>query len=218
MIAKPTAVLLPVEPPTLFPIEAIKETLLREKFETKHYAFGLGDFEVVMITPPLSYRIAGEAEIQAAKQKEKRTKKSEQAVQGTFRPLDDLKNWEEYLGGYASIIVIRATPKLRETTGSVFRRGMIGGLSSTGYGGAATLRYKSDFYKMKLKCGAKEVAPIQPGKIAHVLNVRNAFVNATDATYEGFYTFPPDSISPSCGQVVLELYSEKTQKMLPRRC
>ena len=42
-----------------------------------------------------------------------------------------------------------------------------------------------------------------------MLNVHNYFVNATDATYEGFYTFLPDSISPSCGQVTLQMYSEK---------
>jgi hypothetical protein len=54
------------------------------------------------------------------------------------------------------------------------------------------------------------VAAIQSGKIAHVMDLHNYFVSATDATYEGFYTYPPDSISPSCGQVVLEMFSEKT--------
>lgn len=209
MISKPAATLLPVEPTTPFPIDAIKDTLLSEKFETKHYAFGLGDFEIAMITPPLRYRMQRESEIRAAKEKSKRTKKSSEAVQDTFRPLDDLKNWEEYVGEYQPIILVRATPKLRETGGSILRRGLVGGLSGTGYGGAATMRYKTDFYKMHLKCGDKEVAPIQPGKIAHVLDLHNYFVNATDATYEGFYTYPPDSISPSCGQVVLEIYSEK---------
>jgi S1-C subfamily serine protease len=54
MVTKPTATLLPVEPLTPFPIDAIKETLLREKFDAKHYAFGMGDFEIVMITPTLA--------------------------------------------------------------------------------------------------------------------------------------------------------------------
>jgi hypothetical protein len=209
MLTKPPATLLPVEPSDPFPIEAIKETLLREKFDTKHYAFEIGDFEIVMITPPLKYRMEREAEIKAAKEKEKRTKKSADAVQGTFKPLDDLKNWAEYVGEYQPIIMIRATPKMHETTGSIFRRGLVGGLSQTGYGGPATMRFKTDFYKMTLKCGDKAVTPIQPGKIAHVLDVHNYFVNATDATYEGFYTYLPDSISPSCGQVVLQMYSEK---------
>ena len=130
-------------------------------------------------------------------------------MQGTFRPLDGLKNWAEYLGEYQPVIMIRATPKMHETGGSIMRRSLIAGLSQGGYGGAATMRYKTDFYRMILTCGDREVAPIQPGKIAHVMDVHNYFVNATDATYEGFYTYPPESISPKCGQVTLQLHSEK---------
>lgn len=62
---------------------------------------------------------------------------------------------------------------------------------------------------MRLMCGDKEVTPIQPGKVALMLNVHNYFVNATDATYEGFYVYPPGAISPSCGRIRLEMYSEK---------
>jgi len=71
------------------------------------------------------------------------------------------------------------------------------------------MRFKTDFYKMSLRCGDKEILPIEPGKIAHVVDLHNYFVNETDATYEGFYSYLPDSISPSCGQVVLQMYSEK---------
>jgi hypothetical protein len=183
--------------------------LLSEKFDTKHYAFDIGDFKIEMITPPLRYRMQRESEIKAAKEKGKRTRKSSEAVQDTFRPLDDLKNWAEYVGEYQSIIFIRATPKMHETGGSILRRSLVAGLSQGGYGGAATMRFKTDFYRMRLKCGDKEVAPIQPGKIAEVMDVHNYFVNATDATYQGFYTYPPDSINPSCGKIMLETYSEK---------
>jgi S1-C subfamily serine protease len=209
MISKPSPALLPVEPTTPFPIDAIKDTLLSEKFDTKHYSFGIGDFEIAMITPPLRYRMQRESEIRAAKEKSKRTKQSSDAAQDTFRPLDDLKNWQEYVGDYEPIIYIRATPKMRETGGSMLRRGLIGGLSGTGYGGAATMRFKTDFYRMRQMCGDKEVEPIEPGKIAHVVDVHNNFVHATDATYEGFYTYPPDSVAPSFGKVTLEMYSEK---------
>jgi hypothetical protein len=41
------------------------------------------------------------------------------------------------------------------------------------------------------------------------VDVRNGLVNATDATYEGFYEYPADAIGPSCGQVSLVLFSEK---------
>lgn len=73
----------------------------------------------------------------------------------------------------------------------------------------AKLRFKADFYKMKLECGSHEVMPILPGKIAHVVDVRSGLVNATDATYEGFYEYPADSIGPACGHVTLTIYGEK---------
>ncbi len=62
---------------------------------------------------------------------------------------------------------------------------------------------------MKLFCGEKEIEPIQPGKAANVINAHNAFVNVTDATYVGVYSYPPDAISPTCGKVRLHLFSEK---------
>jgi len=66
---------------------------------------------------------------------------------------------------------------------------------------------------MRLVCGDKEVQPILPGKVADVLDVHNPFVNVTDATYDGIYSYPYDAISPNCGAVTLELYSEKAPNM-----
>ncbi len=205
--SRPKPELLPVEPADSFPIEAIKSTLLQEKFETKHYSVGIGDFEVALLTPPLKYRIERESEIRATKEKGKRNRKSEVAVQDSFRPLDDLKNWEVYVGEYKPVLLIRATPKLRETGGSVFLRSLAA--AGGAYNVPAKLRFKADFYKMKLECGSNEIEPILPGKIAHIVDLRTGLVNATDATYEGFYEYPADSIGPSCGQVTLTLFGEK---------
>jgi S1-C subfamily serine protease len=203
----PSPELLPVEPTDLFPIDAIKTMLLEEKFNAKPYSMGIGDYDVVMITPPLKYRAERESEIKAAKEKGKRNRKSEVAVKDSFRPLDDLKNWEGYVGEYKPVLLIRATPKLRETGGSVFLRALAA--SGGAYNVPAKMRFKADFYKMKLLCGSNEVMPILPGKIAHVVDVHSGLVNATDATYEGLYEYPADSIGPSCGQVTLTLYGEK---------
>lgn len=206
-IQRPAPELLPVEPSDAFPIEAIKSTLLQEKFDSRPYSVGIGDFDVAMITPPLKYRAEKESEMRATKEKGKRNRKSEVAVQDSFRPLDDLKNWEVYVGEYKPVLIIRATPKLRETTGSIFLRSLAA--SGGAYNVPAKLRFKADFYKMKLFCGTKEIVPILPGKIAHVVDVRNGLVNATDATYEGFYEYPADSINSSCGAVTLTVFGEK---------
>jgi S1-C subfamily serine protease len=206
-ISRPKPDLLPVEPADSFPIEAIKSTLLQQKFDARPYSMSVGDFDVVMITPSLKYRAEKESEIRAAKEKGKRNRKSEVAVQNSFRPLEDLKNWEVYVGEYKPVLLIRATPKLRETGGSVFLRSLAA--AGGAYNVPAKLRFKADFYKMALACGDKEIQPILPGKIAHVVDVKTGLINATDATYEGFYEYPADSIGPSCSQVTLTLYGEK---------
>jgi hypothetical protein len=74
------------------------------------------------------------------------------------------------------------------------------------------MRIKTDFYRMRLLCGSKEVEPIQPAKAAERVDVHNPFVNVTDATYVGIYTYQPDAISPACRKVSVELYSEKSSE------
>jgi len=162
---------------------------------------------VAIVTPVLKYHYAEGARVQAEKEKEKRTKKSADAVVGTFRPLDDLRNWAEYAGQYRPVIFIQASPKLRETVGSALLRGLAS--ANGGYGGPARMKFKTDFCRMKLLCGDKEIQPIQPGKVADVVNVHNPFVKVTDATYEGFYTYSYDAISSDCEKVTLQIFSEK---------
>lgn len=200
--SKPVATLLPVEPPGEFPIDAIKASAQIEKFDPKPYRMDVDKFDVMLITPILRYRYLA-SEVRAAKEKEKRTKKSKDAIKGTFQPLEDLKNWAEYAGEYKPVLLVRATPEFAETTGSVFLRALVSPYI------APKMRFKADFYKMKLFCGSREVQPIHPSKIAHVIDLNNQFVNATDASYEGLYVYPHDAINEKCGEVKLQLFTEK---------
>ena len=103
--------------------------------------------------------------------------------------------------------MIRATPKLVEGFWSGLNRGLA---AAQGYdAGPASMRFKADFYKMQVFCGAAEVTPIHPSKIAHRVAVDNAAVRVNDATYEGLYAFLPDAIGPHCGTVRLVLFTEK---------
>ena len=203
----PSEKYLPVEPINPYPLDLLKETIGAEKFNRHPYLFSEAGFDVAMVTPVLKYRLAEEVQLAAAKQKGKRTKKHDAAIQNTFEPLQDLRDWAEYAGEYQSVLMIEAAPQLRETFLSAFGRGLAA--SSGGYGGPAHLKYKTDFYRMRLLCGGKEVEPIHPAKAATVANAHNAFVSVTDATYVGIYSYPAEAIQPSCGEVALELYSEK---------
>jgi S1-C subfamily serine protease len=214
-LSVPDPTLLPVEPSDSFPLDAIKDAIEVAKFDGRPYLFGVGDYDVALITPILLYRSRYESKVAAAKEKEKRSKNKVTAVKGTMQPLEELRNWAEYVGEYKPILIVRASPKLRETFWSAFGRGLAA--SGGYYGGPARMKFKTDFYKMRLLCGNKEVEPIQPGKIANVLDVRNVFVSVTDATYEGFYTYPADAVSSGCSTVTLELYSEKDPSKATRK-
>jgi S1-C subfamily serine protease len=206
-LTAPPARYLPVEPTDIYPLDSLKETISTEKFNRHPYLFSQSGFDVAMVTPVLKYRLEEEVRLAAAKEKGKRTKKHEAAVQNTFEPLRDLRGWAQYVGEYKPVLLIQAAPQLRETFMSALGRGLAA--SRGGYGGPAHLKYKTDFYRMRLLCGGKEVEPIHPGKAATVINAHNAFVNVTDATYVGIYSYRADALQPSCGEVALELYSEK---------
>ena len=206
-VTPPEATLLPVEPVERYPVDDLKRALRAGKFSARPYMFREGDYDVVIGTPVLKYQLSEGGLVAAERAKERREGADPDAPQATFRPLEDLKSWEEYVGAYKPLIIIQASPQLRETSKSIVARSIA---PYTGEKAPATLRFRSDFYRMKLLCGDKEVAPIQPGKIATVVNVRNPFVSVTDATYEGFYSFPYDAISPGCGSVTLEIFSEKS--------
>src|SRR2546426_2354920 len=206
-VQQPEARLLPVEPMDSYPLDAIKEVLQAEKFNPKLYVFSAGDYDVAVTTPAYKYQAAEQGRIAAAKEKGKRTRNKDAAVQNTFEPLQDLRNWDEYAGEYKQVLLIRANPQLRETFWSSFGRGL------ASYGGNSPwpppMHLQTGFYRMKLLCGQKEIEPIQPFKIVLVENTHNYFVNVTDATYNGFYSYPADAVSPACGQVTLQLFSEK---------
>jgi S1-C subfamily serine protease len=67
-------------------------------------------------------------------------------------------------------------------------------------------QFKDSFRGMRLLCAGKEVPPIDPGRSQYEL--RDPEDHITGTTTEGFYSYQPDAISPSCGSVKLEIFSE----------
>ena len=202
----PPATFLPVVPKDPFPVQALKEVATQRKLDVRPYTFTAGKFNVAIITPPLEYWEQEQGKMESVRGKKRRAKKA--ASVETIRPLDDLKNWAQYIGGYQPTVEIRVNPQLKQTFWSAVSRGVAAANGSYALP-AARLHYTTDFLRMALYCGSKEIVPISPGKIANLINVHNPFVNVSDATYQGLYIYPPDAISPSCGEVRIDIYSEK---------
>lgn len=202
---KPEARLLPVDPTDKYPLDAIKDVVEAKKFDFKPYSFNEADFQVTLRTPLMTYRAESEAQREAEKTKNKRTK-SKDSRQSTSTTTDQFYNWREYVGDYKPILIITAQPALGESFWGAVGRGVA---ANYGIHTQANLRFKTDFYRMKLFCGEKEVAPIHPGKAYRLTNERSYFIKSNDATYAGVYSYPADAINESCGVVRLELFSEK---------
>jgi S1-C subfamily serine protease len=194
---------LPVEPEEPFPVETLRAAAQVEKLDLKPYVFGAGDYDIGILTPVFLYR-TDPGRREAVKSKEKRTKQSDES----FDPSANLYNWREYAGAYLAVVQVRANPKLRETFWSAFGRGLAAA-SGNYYIGPANMKYKTDFLRMDLLCGQRVIAPIQPARIAKLIDISNPYIKATDATYDGLYTYPIEAFSPECGTVTLKVFSER---------
>lgn len=196
--------LLPVQPLTPYPVEGLKEALKLDKFDPRPYYLSAGDFNIALSTPPFDYREAEERRLAAERAHKKRNKKNDQPAENSDDS-DAPKQWEEDAGEHPAVFGIYVMPQAKEGFGSALGR------SFNSYA-AAKLKFKTDFQKMKLFCGTKEVEPILPGRVPVSVSVRNQAVRMEDSTYKGVYLFSPDAVNPECGVVKLAIYSSKSDE------
>jgi hypothetical protein len=200
----PPATLLPVESADVFPHDALERVMDEKKFDFRSYFFDEGDYRITLLTPIFIYRlrtgIKNDDEKRQAKHRDRPIQPSPDVTE-----IWGLKNWAPYLGEYTPVIEIMATSHMQETKGSLLGRALVGGVYSEPW----QMKFKTDFYKMKLKCGEKEIQPIQTGKIEEIVDNSHRSTKVLNSSSIGFYSYPPDAVSPSCGQVTLELHSLK---------
>ena len=207
-VPRPSARLLPVEPTDPYPLSSLKDTIKSSKVDLAAYIFKLGNFDVMLETPVLKYKLQAEGAVEAVKGRGKRTRKWSGSKEKTFDPLEDMRGWEEYTGEYKPILTIVARPQFQETFMSEWLRGIPSSGNILG-GGPARFKFRTDFHSMKLLCGADAIEPIQSVRILDLVSDDDSSVKFKDATYQGAYFYPPDAISPSCGKVTLQIFSEK---------
>ncbi len=176
----PSAELLPVEPTDYFPAEALRPLLQQEKMDTKPYFFDAGEFLVAVYTPPVEYFLRHKEEMDAARKATKRTSGDPAQAKPPATALEDAQD-------FRPVVLFRVRPKF----GAFFK-----------------VRFKNGFQRMRLLCGQKEVTPIDPGR--REFELRDFRDRAIDTTFQGWYIYPPDAVSPSCGTMSLEIYSEKS--------
>jgi len=177
--APPLPVLLPVEPTDFFPAGVLRGMLQQEKLDTKPYFFDAGEFQVAFITPPVNYYLRHENEMAAARKAAKRSGGDPGQAKPPASALEDAQD-------YRPVLFVLVRPKF----GAFFK-----------------VRFKNGFVRMRLECGGKEVAPVEPGRSEY--DLRDQRGRTIDTTFQGRYVYLPDAVSPVCGNVVLEIFSEK---------
>jgi|HubBroStandDraft_1064217.scaffolds.fasta_scaffold51253_1 hypothetical protein len=175
----PAPVSLPVEPADFYPAYALRAVLLEDKFDTKPYFFEAGEFHVWFVTPPYNYFLRHEQEMAAARKAAKRSGGEAATAKPPSSALEDAKE-------YHPILVVRVRPKF----GVLFK-----------------VRFKNGFVRMRLLCGGREVTPIEPARGEFDLVDQRG--RTVDTTYQGGYEYSADAVTPACGNVTLEIYSEK---------
>jgi S1-C subfamily serine protease len=178
--APPAPVLLPVEPTDYFPADALRELLKQDRMDTKPYFFDDGQFQVGFFTPPLNYYLRHEQEMNAARKAAKRNGGDPATAKPPSSALEDAVD-------YRPILLLRVRPKY----------------SAAFY----KVRFKNGFERMRLLCGGKEITPILPGR--DEFDLYDQRDRKVDTTFQGIYEYLPDAVTPACGTVVLEIYSEK---------
>jgi Trypsin-like peptidase domain len=178
--APPSPVLLPVTPTDFFPADALRNLLKEEKLDTKPYFFDAGEFQVGFFTPPLSYYFRHEQEMAAARKAAKRSSGDAATPKPPASALEDAQE-------YHPVLVVRVRPK---------------------YNAMFKVRFKNGFVRMRLLCDGKEVTPILPGR--EDFDLYDQRERKVDTTHQGAYEYLPGAVSPACGAVVLEIYSEKS--------
>ena len=195
--APPAATSMPVEPVRPFPVNALDEAAGRPAISPTRYQVSSSDFDVLLITPVLTY-------VEQHNERERganagRSVNMPDPRQALVRPLSDFGNWSEYFEDSPPVLVIRATPKLVEGFWTMVGRGAA---QTQGVSLPPMKRFKPGFSRMRAFCGETEVTAIHPFVIERQLT-------ATDAIREGLYVFDPGALRPECGTVKLVLYSEK---------
>jgi len=193
----PSARWLPVAPAMKYPIDGLR-ALGSKPWDKDTYFFKLGDFNVEIITPVTAFQVSQERASRAEKEREKRAKKSGAPA------AEEEHQTAEYENQYDPVIYFSVSPRLREAFWKSFGESM-----ATPGGAPITMRFKTDFLKMRLLCGEKEVEPIRPVRYPVSIQGQSAAVRVNDATYAGSYSYTPDAISPECKTVNVEVFSAK---------
>ncbi len=202
----PSAELMPNMPEGTFPVETIKAQIDVKKFPRKPYEDDIKDYQISYMTPVFKFYVSEKDRLESLKKRDKRNR--EKGAVNTVDRFKDLRNWNEYAGQLKPVVDILALPEVTATGKSIFL-GIVAA-ATIGVPVPPDMKFKADFYQMKLMCDGKEIPPLKRNKVEFGAELLNYYKVKTRYTYAGVYTYPYDVFEPGkCGQMVLHVFSEE---------
>lgn len=193
-LGSPDTTRLPLLPSTRFSVTVLKA--FADSTSPKRYSLfddiDVGRFILQVTTPPIAYvrRKAFEADV--GKDRKRREARSGLSEPERYSEMLDYRDWDQYVGDdRVPVVSFTVTPKLGETSGSVFRR-----LLLTGAGGKQTIRYRSDLRAVRLYRNGVQVSPIMGGVTPVKQYVNDMWVDLKDVASYGYYVFSPEVFAP----------------------
>ncbi|MBC8489401.1 MAG: trypsin-like peptidase domain-containing protein [Bacteroidetes bacterium] len=158
---------LPVMPKSIFPLVALKSSVL-EEYDEQDYHIKAGKFDLWFFTPPQVYGISKKKEKRLAS---KRDTKSGQ--QNRYELYSDLKEWGGSVGQFQPVVRLTIDPSIGQTAASQVGNVLMAvaaGVAGTSYYGNQTYEFKSDVKDVRIYKDNKEIIPINSSYVYTTLD------------------------------------------------
>ena len=194
--APPADQLLPYVPRTVYPIAALKQAA--DTVDPKSYRRLFekdADHFTIRITTPVVYRVQQRLfENEVGEERKKREAAAGVSKDEAYSETKQSRDWEQYVGpSNTPVVTIAVAPKIGETGGSAFLRGLA---AATGSLAQASFVFDSDVRGARFYRNGVEVVPIFGGHGPMVQNYENALVKLKDVADYGYYILPPELFRP----------------------
>ena len=189
----PEDLTLPAMPLATYPLAALKEAA--DTVDPKSYRKLLqrdADHFTLNITTPVLYRVQQRLfENEVGSERKQREAAAGISKDVGYSETRQTRDWEQYVGeSNTPVVTIAISPKIGETGGSAFRRGLLGPLAQASFVFQGDVR-GAHFYR-----NGVEVEPIAGGHGPIVQNMENMLVKMKDVADYGYYVLPPELFKP----------------------
>ncbi len=194
-IDTPSSDLLPVVPKYPFPIEGLKWASARSG-KTRNYVIDGLRFNIIIYTPTREHYLKIVSADPLVKKRQIREKSAGVDPSEIYDPVgDNLQEWQQYVGEFMPLVLIKVEPKIGETGGSLFLNVLgatAAAYSKTAYRGFHTYEYKSDLQDFDLIDNSSTIPAVFRSMGIVPVSVSTSQAKMEDIAQHGLFAFRPE--------------------------